>query len=63
MPRMKKDSQYLHPGEKDCWHPLGLQSLADHRFTTVVNNILIGKYSLIRKSLKGHMSIGTLLKL
>ena len=38
---------------KTCWHPLSLQQLTPNRFVGVVNDILSGRYSLLRGPLRG----------
>lgn len=47
MPKSNDDKQYAPMGEKDCWHPYGLQSLSPNKFSAVVGKILRGNYMLI----------------
>jgi hypothetical protein len=47
MPKRKKAIKYAKLGEKDLWHPYGLQSLNSNRFVHVVNRILNGKMGLL----------------
>jgi len=47
MPKSKDDKQFASLGEKDCWHPYGLQVLSPRKFSTVVGKILRGNYMLI----------------
>lgn len=46
MPRRKEAEKYAVPGEKDCWHPYGLQILSPNKFALVVAKILHGRYTL-----------------
>jgi hypothetical protein len=39
--------------QKTIWHPLSLQQLTTNEFIAVVNQILAGRYSLLRDTLKG----------
>lgn len=47
MPKSKDDKGFASLGEKDCWHPYGLQVLSPTKFSTVVGKILGGHYYLI----------------
>lgn len=47
MPKRKKAIRYAKLGEKDMWHPYGLQSLNSKKFAKVVNRILNGKVGLL----------------
>lgn len=47
MPKRKKEIKYAMLGEKDLWHPYGLQALRTDKFAKVVNRILLGKFVLI----------------
>ncbi|MFH1701482.1 MAG: hypothetical protein ABIE07_12960 [Candidatus Zixiibacteriota bacterium] len=47
MPKRKKAIKFAKLGEKDLWHPYGLQSLNSERFVKVVNRILKGKIGLL----------------
>jgi len=47
MPRRKKDVKYAKLGEKESWHPYGLQALGTDRFILIVNRILCGRLTLL----------------
>ncbi len=47
MPKSKEVEQFATLGEKDCWHPYGLQVLSPTKFTAVVGKILKGRYILV----------------
>ena len=47
MPKRKKAIRYARVGEKDLWHPYGLQGLSSDRFAKVANLILRGRFGLI----------------
>jgi hypothetical protein len=47
MPRRKEAIRYASRGEKELWHPYGLQGLSTERFATVVNRILCGRFMLL----------------
>ena len=47
MPKSKDDKRFASLGEKDCWHPYGLQVLSPAKFSSVVGKILCGHYILI----------------
>ncbi len=47
MPKRKEVEKFASMGEKDCWHSYSLQVLTPAKFSSVVGNILNGKYSLI----------------
>ena len=52
MPKRKKAVKYARRGEKDLWHPYGLQSLRADKFVHVANRILCGRFVLL--NLKCH---------
>ena len=52
MPKRKKAVKYARRGEKDLWHPYGLQSLRADMFVHVANRFLCGRFALI--DLKCH---------
>lgn len=52
MPRRKKAIRYAAKGEKELWHPYGLQSLTADKFTAVVNRILQGNFALVNRKLQ-----------
>ncbi|MEE9442915.1 MAG: hypothetical protein V3V99_09640 [candidate division Zixibacteria bacterium] len=62
MPKRKKAIKYAKLGEKDLWHPYGLQSLNSERFIVVVNRILKGKIGLLPGRQMGPLQ-GTSLEL
>lgn len=47
MPKRKEAIVYAQVGEKDLWHPYGLQCLSADRFTKVVNRILNGRFEML----------------
>jgi hypothetical protein len=47
MPKRKEAIKYAKVGEKDLWHPYGLQGLTADRFAKVVNRILTGRIGLL----------------
>ena len=47
MPKRKKAIQYARKGEKELWHPYGLQGLSADRFAKVVDRILHGRFILL----------------
>lgn len=47
MPKRKKAIKYARRGEKDLWHPYGLQSLRADKFVHVANRILRGRFILL----------------
>ncbi len=47
MPKRREEQKFAPLGEKDCWHPYGLQILSPSKFATVVGKIIRGKYNLI----------------
>lgn len=47
MPKRKEAIKYARVGEKDLWHPLGLQTLNANSFVKVTNKILRGRFGLI----------------
>lgn len=47
MPKRKKAIQYAQKGQKELWHPYGLQGLSTDKFTRVVNRILGGRFMLL----------------
>lgn len=47
MPKRKEAIQYAHKGDKELWHPYGLQSLSADKFAGVVNRILGGRFVLL----------------
>lgn len=49
MPKRKEAIKYAKVGEKDLWHPYGLQGLTGDRFTKVVNRILSGRIGLLSR--------------
>ena len=57
MPKRKEKEKFAELRQKDCWHLYGLQSLAPSKFTSVVEQILQGKYILIGPESNRHMSV------
>ena len=57
MPKRKRAVKYAVRGEKDLWHPYGLQGLTTDRFALVVNGILRGRFDLLK--LKYQEPIGS----
>ncbi len=53
MPKRKDDERFASMGEKDSWHPYGLQVLSPSKFSTVVGKILRGHYLLITSRYAG----------
>jgi hypothetical protein len=47
MPKRKEDVRFAERGEKELWHPYGLQGLSSDRFANVVNRILHGKFVML----------------
>ncbi len=47
MPRRKEAEKFARTGEKELWHPYGLQGLSTDRFAHVVNRILGGRFILL----------------
>lgn len=47
MPKRKKEIKYAKLGEKDLWHPYGLQALRTDKFAKVANRILRGSFVLL----------------
>ena len=47
MPKRKEAIQYAQKGDKDLWHPYGLQGLSTEKFASVVNRILGGRFVLL----------------
>jgi hypothetical protein len=47
MPKRKKDVRFARIGEKDQWHPYGLQALRAEKFAYVANKILCGRFDLL----------------
>ncbi|UCG62046.1 MAG: hypothetical protein JSV52_01775 [Candidatus Zixiibacteriota bacterium] len=56
MPRRKEDDNYADIGEKDCWHSYSLQVLTPSKFSSVVEKILSGQYTLILTKLDKPVS-------
>jgi hypothetical protein len=57
MPPRKEKERFATVGEKDHWHPYGLQSLNPEKFSRIVTRILKGKFCLL--DLKWHKDIQT----
>jgi hypothetical protein len=47
MPKRKEAIQYARKGDKELWHPYGLQTLSADKFAGVVNRILGGRFMLL----------------
>lgn len=47
MPKRKEAIRYAPKGQKDLWHPYGLQELSTEKFASVVNCILGGRFLLL----------------
>lgn len=47
MPRRRETERYASRGEKELWHPYGLQGLSTDRFAWVVNRILCGRFVML----------------
>jgi len=47
MPKRKKAIKYARKGQKDLWHPYGLQGLSTDKFARVCNRILGGRFTLL----------------
>ncbi len=58
MPKRKEEEKFAILGEKDCWHSYSLQMLTPAKFSSVVGNILNGKYSLIIAKLNKELPTG-----
>lgn len=56
MPRRKEEDNYADVGEKDCWHSYSLQVLTPAKFSSVVEKILDGQYTLILTKLDKSVS-------
>lgn len=56
MPRRKEEDNYADVGEKDCWHSYSLQVLTPSKFSSVVEKILTGQYTLIQAKLGKSVS-------
>lgn len=50
MPKSEKLITFPRRGQKNLWHPYGLQGLRTDRFIYVANRILRGQYTLIKLS-------------
>jgi len=48
MPKRKKAIKYAKLGEKELWHPYGLQALRADKFAQVANRILLGRFALLQ---------------
>ena len=57
MPKRKEAVRYARTGEKELWHPYGLQGLSTDRFAFVVNRILGGRFILL--NLKNPPAVGS----
>jgi len=55
MPPRKEKEVFAELGEKDHWHPYGLQGLNPDRFGNIVTNILQGKFNLLKLRLKSEL--------
>jgi hypothetical protein len=47
MPARKDVEKYASMGNKDCWHPYGLQGLNPEKFALVASRILKGSFNLL----------------
>lgn len=47
MPKRKKAIKFADRGEKELWHPYGLQGLSTDQFAQVVNRILRGRFHML----------------
>lgn len=47
MPPRKEKEEFAVVGEKDHWHPYGLQTLNPEKFGAIVTRILKGKFYLL----------------
>lgn len=56
MPRRKEEDNYADVGEKDCWHSYSLQVLTPSKFSSVVEKILSGQYTLLLTKLDRSVS-------
>jgi len=59
MPRRKEAIRYARKGEKELWHPYGLQGLSTDRFAFVVNRILGGRFILLNLKNPPEVRTGT----
>ena len=57
MPKRKEPEKFARRGEKDCWHPYGLQFLPPSRFSQVVGKILAGKYDLVHSKFDKQVTV------
>ena len=47
MPKRKEAIKYANKGQKELWHPYGLQGLTTDKFAHVVDRILRGRFVLL----------------
>ena len=50
MPSRRFTVEFAFIGEKNLWHPYGLQGLCEGKFSRVVNKILDGRYRILARN-------------